>query len=636
MKGKVLPETSIVIRTFNEERHLPGLLEAIRHQDYQDFEIVVVDSGSFDHTRDIARQYCDNLIRINSEDFTFGYSLNVGVDSAKGRYIAIASAHIKPLDERWLRSLVEPLRDENTAMAYGRQMGWETSKFGDAQDLQRTFGPEPKTQHPPNYFANNANSAVVKALWEKHRFDERLPGLEDIEWARHWMDQGYQVAYEPKAAVYHIHEETWPQVHRRYYREAFAAKSMGINGSHRVPVELIKESGYLVGDIYNAARKGDLQTRLSEIVLFRVNKLAGTTRGLLDGTAMASRGRWQTILFDDVVRSIVIRAPGRAALEESEVPRLRPSDVLVRVHYAGVTPEDIAVFDGNHPDLNEGTARYPIVPGQESSGTVVATGPNVAGISEGDAVVVVPVQGCGMCSQCKVGRQVACAEHVGIGPASGNGGYAEYIAVPSRFVFRLPAAVDPRLAGLSRHLSTVVKGLNRLARAWPTLPERKRCAVVGVGPLGHLCAKLLELRGHDVTVLDRNPKRLSYFAGSNIRVSENRGVLSAADVLTETTGDTEVLEEMMATSMPGAVILLLGVPIARQRVTFRGVVAYDKVIVGSVGADPADVEEALELMPLLELEPFVQHILPLDQFAEAWETIRAGDHLKTLLRAVPE
>ena len=53
------PETSIVIRTFNEERDLPMLLEGLAKQSYRDFEVVVVDSGSFDRTRDIAQQGAD-------------------------------------------------------------------------------------------------------------------------------------------------------------------------------------------------------------------------------------------------------------------------------------------------------------------------------------------------------------------------------------------------------------------------------------------------------------------------------------------------------------------------------------------------------------------------------------------------
>ena len=77
------PETSIVIRTFNEERYLPALLDAIGNQRYQDFEVINVDSGSYDRTTEIARKRGARLLRITPENFTFGYSLNVGVEAAQ-------------------------------------------------------------------------------------------------------------------------------------------------------------------------------------------------------------------------------------------------------------------------------------------------------------------------------------------------------------------------------------------------------------------------------------------------------------------------------------------------------------------------------------------------------------------------
>ncbi len=96
------PEISVVIRTFNEEKFLPDLLEALKRQSFQDFETIVVDSGSMDRTREIATQKADKLLPIESHDFTFGHSLNVGIQETSGKYIAIACCQLKatilPLD----------------------------------------------------------------------------------------------------------------------------------------------------------------------------------------------------------------------------------------------------------------------------------------------------------------------------------------------------------------------------------------------------------------------------------------------------------------------------------------------------------------------------------------------------------
>ncbi len=110
------PETSVVIRTFNEERFLPNLLAAIEQQTYRDYETIVVDSGSLDRTREIAAQKADKLLSIESRDFTFGHSLNIGIQQTSGKYIVIVSAHTLPFDEHWLGKLIEPLRDDKIAM----------------------------------------------------------------------------------------------------------------------------------------------------------------------------------------------------------------------------------------------------------------------------------------------------------------------------------------------------------------------------------------------------------------------------------------------------------------------------------------------------------------------------------------
>ena len=114
------PETSIIIRAFNEQKYLPHLFTAIERQTYQDFELIVVDSGSYDRTPAIAQEHGARLVRIESRDFTFGFSLNVGIRQSLGRYIAIVSAHAKPVDSFWLSCLIDPLRDDEVSMVYGR------------------------------------------------------------------------------------------------------------------------------------------------------------------------------------------------------------------------------------------------------------------------------------------------------------------------------------------------------------------------------------------------------------------------------------------------------------------------------------------------------------------------------------
>jgi hypothetical protein len=202
------------------------------------------------------------------------------------------------VDSSWLQQLVAHLRDSAVAIVYGRQLGTDTSKFSELQDFKRTFGAEKQGGAPFNFFANNANSAIRKDLWERHPFDEVLPGLEDVAWAKHWRERAYQVVYEPRAAIYHIHEETWRQVRRRYYREAVSAKWIGIKSRRHIPREMLREGKYLASDLLQAARRRCLSSKLDEIVQFRFHKAVGTVQGIWDGAAIQDPRRREEIFFD--------------------------------------------------------------------------------------------------------------------------------------------------------------------------------------------------------------------------------------------------------------------------------------------------------------------------------------------------
>jgi len=626
-----MPETSIIIRTYNEEKYLPALFDGLAAQTYRDFETVVVDSGSFDLTREIARQQADQLVRIKSDDFTFGYSLNVGIQHSKGQFIVIISAHTTPTGADWLSCLIAPLRDEQTAMVYGKQIGCSNSKFSEFLDFQRTFGTEREVLTPPNFFANNANSAVRRELWEQHPFDETLPGLEDIEWARYWMERGYRVLYEPLACIYHIHAESWAQVRHRYYREGLAARWIGLRSRRDIPYEVLRETRYFFGDIVHALQQRRLREKGFEIARFRFQKLAGTVSGIWDGAMMENPMMRRKLLFDRPYKAVVMHGPGHASLDEIEPPSLKPGEVLVRVAYEAVCATDLEILDGELGYYKTGLAKYPIVPGHEFSGTIAAMGTRVTELHEGDRVVVECIQGCGECPACQKGNWIGCVDRREVGVIGRDGGYAEYMITPARFVHRLPDSITLKEACLCEPLAVVLKGLRRLERAWGPSNEPRACAVIGGGPIGHLAARILSQRGHQVTVFDRNARRLEYFRGSDIRTDQDLYDLGAFDAIVEATGDPDALDAILHNSAAGSTILLLGLPYARRDFSFEAIVGYDKTVVGSVGSSAEDFNEAIATLPKMDTGALTKVVLPLAEFEQAWALARARTHLKVIL-----
>lgn len=153
-------------------------------------------------------------------------------------------------------------------------------------------------------------------------------------------------------------------------------------------------------------------------------------------------------------------------------------------------------------------AQFPIVPGHESSGTVVALGPRVTGMSEGDRVVVECIQGCGECRECMRDEAIRCSDRREVGVIGQDGACAEYLITRARYLHGVPDSVSLAEAALAEPLAVVIKGLRRLGSK-PTGDQPRRCAVFGAGTIGHLAAQILKLRGHSVTVVDRQQARLS-------------------------------------------------------------------------------------------------------------------------------
>jgi glycosyltransferase involved in cell wall biosynthesis len=273
-------KVSIVIRTYNEERYLGSVLEKIQSQQMGDLskEVIIVDSGSQDRTREIAESYGCRILHISKEEFTFGRSLNIGCAAATGEYLAFVSGHCVPATDTWLVNLIKPLRENQCVYSYGRQMGNEQSKFSERQ-LFNKYYPEVSQLPQQGFFCNNANAALKFEVWEVNHFNEELTGLEDMELAKRLVERGYKIGYVADAPIYHIHEETWRTVHRRYEREAIALQGImpEVHVSFNDFVRYFASAVLL--DMAAAIEEKRLIRRSPEIVMFRLMQFWGAYQG---------------------------------------------------------------------------------------------------------------------------------------------------------------------------------------------------------------------------------------------------------------------------------------------------------------------------------------------------------------------
>lgn len=270
---------SIIIRAFNEEKHLGKLLDGIgRQQTAHEVEVILVDSGSTDRTARIAESRGARVVRIQPEAFSFGRALNLGCRHATGDVLLFASAHVYPVYTNWLDQMLAPFADPKVALAYGRQVGNKVSKFSEQQLFAKWFPAESNPdQHIP--FCNNANAAVRRSVWENLPYDETLTGLEDLHWAGLALHRGHRIAYQADAVVVHVHEETPRKVFNRYYREAIAFKRINPHARFGVFDFLWLALTNLLSDYAAAIRQGQFWRHVFEITWFRVLQFWGTYQG---------------------------------------------------------------------------------------------------------------------------------------------------------------------------------------------------------------------------------------------------------------------------------------------------------------------------------------------------------------------
>ncbi|MDI9880058.1 glycosyltransferase family 2 protein [Flectobacillus longus] len=270
---------SVIIRAFNEDKHIGKLINGILAQISQhEIEVILVDSGSTDNTVSIAQSLGAKVVSILPEDFSFGYALNKGCETAKGDILLFASAHVYPVYTHWIDMMLKPFEDAKVACVYGRQIGYEKSKYSEHRLLAKWFPAfSNHNQHHP--FCNNANTAVRKSLWEEQPYDETLTGLEDLDWASKILKKGYRIAYEAEAVIVHIHEETPKKVYNRYYREAIAFKRIVPYAKFNFFDFIYLSLTNIVSDYYFALKDGVLLKNLIDIPVFRILQFYGTLKG---------------------------------------------------------------------------------------------------------------------------------------------------------------------------------------------------------------------------------------------------------------------------------------------------------------------------------------------------------------------
>ena len=220
------PLVTVVIPVYNGGKMLKTVVESCLEQDLdQEFEVLLIDSASSDGCLDaLPKDARLRVHEIRKEDFGHGRTRNLGVELARGDYVAFLTQDAIPANRMWLMNLIAPLqKDPQVAGVFGCHMAHSDHGHLTGHDLDQHFNRWIFRSHRQpieldaaqqtsdgvvlthERFYSDNNSCLRKSIWQSIPLPDVVYG-EDQLWAREILRSGYKKAYASTAVVRHSHE----------------------------------------------------------------------------------------------------------------------------------------------------------------------------------------------------------------------------------------------------------------------------------------------------------------------------------------------------------------------------------------------------------------------------------------------
>ncbi|MFC6976720.1 NAD(P)-dependent alcohol dehydrogenase [Halomicroarcula sp. GCM10025709] len=264
------------------------------------------------------------------------------------------------------------------------------------------------------------------------------------------------------------------------------------------------------------------------------------------------------------MRAAVLVEPTEFELEERPRPSPGPDDVLVAVRDVGICGSDIHYYE--HGRIGDYVVEEPLVLGHESAGEVAAVGENVTGLAPGDRVALEPGVPCRRCAHCKRGDYHLCEDVTFMATPPHDGAFAEYVAWPADFAYKLPDSVSTAAGALCEPLSVGIHACRR-----GDIGTGDTVLVTGAGPIGLLVMEAARAAGAtDVLVTDVVAEKLTRAEarGADLAIDVTEADLETAvdeytdgvgaDVVVEASGATPSIQSTFDAVRRGGTVVLVG------------------------------------------------------------------------------
>jgi len=328
-------------------------------------------------------------------------------------------------------------------------------------------------------------------------------------------------------------------------------------------------------------------------------------------------------------------------LEIAHIPDPQPghSEVVISVAACGICGSDVHGYDGS-----SGRRIPPIVMGHEAAGTIAALGAGVSGFAEGERVTFDSTIFCGACNNCRRGDVNLCDHRQVLGVScaefSRPGAFAEYVAVPSRILYRLPENLSFAEAAMLEAVSVALHGVS-LAQ----VSAGSTALVLGAGMIGLLTLQALRVAGCSrifVADLDSTRLKLAQDVGADAVLSSDADVTeqvmqltggTGVDLAVEAVGRNETVKACIDSVRKGATVVLVGNISPEVRLPLQKVVTRQIRLQGSC-ASAGEYPRAIELLAsgAIQVKPFITAIAPLAEGPRWFE--RLYTHEPNLMKVI--
>ncbi|MHB1355328.1 MAG: zinc-dependent alcohol dehydrogenase [Anaerolineae bacterium] len=325
-----------------------------------------------------------------------------------------------------------------------------------------------------------------------------------------------------------------------------------------------------------------------------------------------------------------IYGPNDGRYEQVTDPIPTTDEAIVAIRAAAICGTDLEILQGTMFYYTNGLAHYPIIPGHEWSGEVLAVGSAVSYVCVGDRVVGECTVACGNCDYCRRGWYNQCPHRRETGILNLNGGFAEMMAFPASYLHKIRGITFAE-ASMVETTAIAVYAVQQ-AEVSPA----DRVAILGSGPVGLQALQVARAYGARRVVMiggRESRRRLAAQLGAEVALAADDPNLAdqvrsltdgqGFDVIIEATGNPAVTDSLLTYIRPRGRVVMTGLFNSRKgQLDLDALVTNNITLRGSLGS-PNVWDETIHLMEqgIVRAGPLITHCFSLADAAQAMQLL---------------